>query len=260
MGELNGKIAVISGGSRGIGLGIAESFAREGAQTVLLSSSADNLKNAAAAVAKHGPAPVTVTTDLRTLEGCQAAFQTVSDRFGRCDILINNAGATRSGNFLALDDALWVDGFALKFFGAVRLARAFWPMLAKAQGHVVNIIGGAARTPSVDFMIGGSVNSAVSNFTKSLSQLGKKDGVNVNAIHPGTTVTQRMLDLRRQRAEASGRSEAELEEEDLKKSGIRRFATVEDVAELTLFLCTEKARQIQGVAIAVDGGATPGLY
>ena len=89
----------------------------------------------------------------------------------------------------------WQDGFALKFFGCVRLCRLFWPLLKTAHGHVVNIIGGAARTPDPEFLIGGSVNAAMHNFTKGLSGLGKRDGVNVNAILPGMTETERVEQL-----------------------------------------------------------------
>ena len=115
-----------------------------------------------------------------------------------------------------------MDGYALKLFGCVRMCRLFWPMLKAAQGHVVNIIGGAARTPGADFTIGGSVNAAMGNFSKSLSQLGKRDGVNVNAIHPGATDTERFGELLEQRSKASGKSIDDLRKEATAKDGIRR--------------------------------------
>src|SRR5262245_8310662 len=99
-GEFEGKIVVISGGSRGIGRGMALAFAREGAQTVLASSSEQNLAAAAKAVAAEGPQPLTVAGDLRKLEACEQLFRRVNERFQRCDVLVNNAGATRAGAFL----------------------------------------------------------------------------------------------------------------------------------------------------------------
>jgi len=259
--EFKGKIVVISGGSRGIGRAIALAFAREGAQCVLASSSEPHLAEARNVIVQAGGAePLTVAGDLRQLAGCKQVFDRVSERFKRCDILINNAGATRAGNFLELPDDVWLDGFALKFFGGVRLTRLFWPLLKSAQGHVVNIIGGAGRTVEPEFMIGGSVNAAASNFTKGLSKLGMRDGVNVNAIHPGATATDRTEQLLVQRAAAQGKTVDAVRAEALAKSGLKRMATPEDVAELTLFLCSERARHIQGTATAVDGGATPGLY
>jgi 3-oxoacyl-[acyl-carrier protein] reductase len=259
-GEFQDKVVVITGGSRGIGRAIAVAFAREGANCVLASSSAANLAAAAKTVADAGAEPLTVAGDLRTLAGCEQVFAKVNERHKRCDVLVNCAGATRAGDFLAIPDEAWLDGFALKFFGAVRLSRLFWPMLTAAKGHVVNIIGGAARTVEPEFMLGGSVNSALANFNKGLSRRGIRDGVNVNAIHPGTTATERTDTLLRQRAEASGRTVEEVRAETIAKSGVQRMAQPEDIAALTLFLCSERARHIQGTATAVDGGATPGLY
>jgi 3-oxoacyl-[acyl-carrier protein] reductase len=263
MAEFSGKVVVVTGGSRGIGRAIAAAFARERAQTVLVASSAANLAAAAKEIAggKAGvPEPATVAADLRQLMDCECVFAAVAERFARCDILVNCAGATRAGNFLDLPDAAWLDGYALKFFGCVRITRLFWPLLKQAKGHVVNVVGGAARTPGAEFLIGGSVNAAMANFSKGLSQLGKRDDVNVNVIHPGATDTERTQQLLEQRAAASGRPVEELRREHYAKDGLKRLGHPDDIAALTLFLCGEPARYIQGTAIAVDGGATPGFY
>src|SRR5215471_6252313 len=239
MAEFSGKVVVVTGGSRGIGRAIAAGFARQGAQTVLAASSAANLAAAAQAIAaaqegdtsgdKSGdklgdqsvaPQPLTVAADLRQLEGCERVAATVRERFGRCDILVNSAGATRAGNFLDLPDTAWLDGYALKLFGCVRMTRLLWPLLKEAQGHVINIVGGAARTPGAEFLIGGSVNAAMANFSKGLSQLGKRDGVNVNVIHPGATDTERTQQLLEPRAAASGKSVEELRSETFAKDGL----------------------------------------
>jgi NAD(P)-dependent dehydrogenase (short-subunit alcohol dehydrogenase family) len=259
-GEFANKVVVVTGGSRGIGRTIAEAFAREGAQTVIASSSEANLAAATKTIAAAGAAPLAIAGDLRTLDGCRNAFDKVQERFKRCDILVNSAGATRAGNFHDLPDEAWIDGYALKFFACVRMCRLFWPLLKAAEGHVVNISGGAARSPGADFTIGGSVNAAMGNFSKGLSQLGKKDGVNVNVIHPGATVTERFHELIEMRSKASGKSPEQLRAEATAKDGLRRLGQPEDVAALTLFLCSERARHIQGTAIAVDGGATVGYY
>jgi NAD(P)-dependent dehydrogenase (short-subunit alcohol dehydrogenase family) len=260
-GEFSGKVVVVSGGSRGIGRAIAAAFAREGAQTVLAAMSEANLGKAAEAIAAAGaPHPVVCAADLRTPQGCERVFATVQKRFNRCDVLVNSAGATRAGAFLDLAEETWQDGFALKFFGCVRLCRLFWPMLKAAQGHVVNVIGGAARTPEPEFLIGGSVNAAMSNFTKGLSMIGKRDGINVNAILPGMTETERVEQLFRDRAKAVGETPETFRAKAIAKDGLRRLGKPEDIAALALFLCSERARHVQGTAIAVDGGATPGLY
>ena len=260
-GEFAGKVVVVSGGSRGIGRGIATAFAREGAQTVLAATTQSNLDAAAAAIEKSGASrPLTVTGHLGSLQACQAVHGAVKDKFGRCDVLVNCAGATKAGSFVDQSDEDWMDGYATKFFGAVRLTRLFWPMLKQAEGHVINIAGGAGRTPEATFLIGGSVNAAMLNFTKGLSQQGKRDGVNVNAILPGMTETDRVMDLIRQRSAATGASLEDTRKSMLEKSGVRRVGTVEDVAELAVFLCSSRASHIQGANIAVDGGATPGVY
>src|SRR5262249_51489356 len=147
-GEFSNKVAVVTGGSRGIGREIAADLARAGTQTVIVSSSTENLAAARKTIAAAGPGPLAISADLRTLDGCQHVFDSVKDKFNRCDILVCSAGA---GNFTELPDQAWIDGYALKFFGCVRMCRLFWPMLKAAQGCVVNIGGGAARSPGADF-------------------------------------------------------------------------------------------------------------
>ena len=259
-GEFAGKVVVVSGGSRGIGRAIAAAFAREGAQTVLAASNAANLAEGAKAVAAGGPDPLTIAGDLRTLAACEQVFAQVNARFKRCDVLINNAGATKGGNFFELPDEAWTDGFALKFHATVRLTRLFWPLLKEAHGSIVNIVGGAARTPGPEFLIGGAVNAAMANFAKGLAALGNRDDVNVNVIHPGQTQTDRIEQLFAQFAKAQGKTPEQVRAEALSKSGLRRIGEPEDVAALAVFLCSARARHIHGTAIPVDGGGTPGYY
>jgi NAD(P)-dependent dehydrogenase (short-subunit alcohol dehydrogenase family) len=258
--EFEGKVVVVSGGSRGIGRAIALAFAREGAQTVLAASNAANLEAAAKAVAAAGPAPTTVAGDLRTLAGCEQLFAQVSERFQRCDVLVNNAGATKGGKFFEQPDELWSDGFALKFHAAVRLTRLFWPLLKAAHGNIVNVVGGAARTPGPEFLIGGAVNAAFANFAKGLTALGNRDDININVVHPGVTQTERYEQLTQQFAKAQGKTVDEVRAEALAKSGLRRVGQPEDVAALAVFLASARARHIHGTAIAIDGGGTPGYY
>lgn len=232
-GEFKNKVVVVTGGSRGIGKAIAMAFAREGAQTVLAASNAANLEATAKAIKDAGGlTPPTVAADLRTLPGCEQVFKVVNDKFKRCDILVNNAGATKGGNFFELADNAFIDGFALKYFAAVRLTKLFWPLLKAAHGNIVNIIGGAARTPGPEFLIGGSVNSAFANFSKGLAALGNRDDINVNVIHPGMVETDRVVTLFQQFAKAQNKTPEEVRKEALAKSGTRRIGMPEDVAEL----------------------------
>jgi len=259
--DLDGKVAVVTGGSRGIGKAIARRLAAEGADVVI---SARNDRDLAAAAAEisgaTGRRVESVATDLSTLIGCETLHREAMSRFDHVDILVNCAGATRSGPFLELADEAWQEGFNLKFFGAVRLSRLFWPQLTASHGSVVHIVGGMARTPNPAFSIGGAVNAALANFGKALAGVGLNDDVNVNMIHPGQVQTERLDEIMAAQAARSGRSPEEVLEETLRRQGIRRLGKPEDVAELAVFLCSPRARHIQGTAISVDGGGTKGLF
>ncbi|SLN30725.1 SDR family NAD(P)-dependent oxidoreductase [Oceanibacterium hippocampi] len=257
---LSNKIAVVTGAGKGIGRAIAERLAADGADCFLLARSDAALAEVAGAIEGKGRAAGWAAIDLATLAGCEAAAKAALDRFGRIDILVNCAGATRAGAFPEQPDADWMAGFDLKFHGAVRLTRLFWPALKEARGTVVNIGGGAAYTPGPGFMVGGAVNAALAHFSKALATQGIKDDVNVNIVHPGMTVTDRMQKMIEQRAAASGTTVEEERARTLASSGMRRLGQADDVANVVAFLCDPAARHIQGVQIAVDGGATTGLH
>lgn len=259
--RLAGKAALVTGGSRGIGRAIAMELALAGCDCLLAAKTETNLEEARKAIAAaSGRFVAVVAADLRTQDGCRTVHKAVRSTFGGLDILVNNAGATKGGDFLKQPDAVWQDGFALKFYACVRLSRLCWPMLVDRHGCVVNIVGGFARTPEANFMIGGAVNAAMANFTKALADRGKRDDVNVNAIYPGLTQTERVEEIFRTRAQQLGLSAAEVRARAIRKQGLRRLGQPEDVAKLAVFLCSPDARHIQGTAIAVDGGATEGLY
>jgi 3-oxoacyl-[acyl-carrier protein] reductase len=254
---LDGKVALVTGGSRGIGRACAERLAREGCDVLIVARTAGDLEEAAAAIRDAGRWRVEIcATDLRSTQGCAAAIGALKHAFDRLDVLVNNAGATQSGDFFKLDDTVWEDGFALKFYSYVRLSRALWPLLKEAQGSVVNVIGGASKTPSANFMIGGAVNAAITNFTKALAELGLRDGVAVKAVHPGMTVTGRLESLLRQRAEAEGMDRDEYEQRELARAGLRRYSQPEDIANLVAFLASPVAQQVHGADVFIDGGAT----
>jgi 3-oxoacyl-[acyl-carrier protein] reductase len=259
--DLDGRVAVVTGGSRGIGKAIARRLAEEGADVVLSARNEANLAAAAAEISSAtGRRVASVAADLSTLAGCETLHREAMARFDHVDILINCAGATKSGPFLELADETWQEGFNLKFFGAVRLSRLFWPQLAASRGSVVHIVGGMARTPNPAFAIGGAVNAALANFGKALAGIGLIDDVNVNMIHPGQIRTERLDEIMAAQAAGSGRSPEEVLEETVQRQGIRRLGKPEDVAELAVFLCSPRARHIQGTAISVDGGGTKSLF
>ena len=260
-GELEDKVAVITGGSRGIGRAIAGRLAADGVDCLLAARGKDDLRRGAAEIAQaSGRRAEYFAGDLRNLGGCEALAETARRAFGGVDILVNCAGATQGGLFLETADEVWDDGFALKFFACVRLSRLLWPMLKERRGSVINIVGGFARTPDPDFMIGGAVNAAMANFSKALAGQGLRDDVNVNAVHPGSTRTERLVGIVAAQAELAGTTPEEAERVRIAAEGVCRFAEPEDVANLVAFLCSPAARHIHGAAIAIDGGATKGVY
>jgi 3-oxoacyl-[acyl-carrier protein] reductase len=179
--NLKGKAAIVTGASRGIGRAIALHLAREGAQVLL---TARNRKALEEAAAEAGAQARVCACDLREPESAREIAERARHDFGGIDILVNNAGATKRGDFESLTEEDWQDGFALKFFGAVRLTRAVWPHLRSRSGSLVNIAGAGGRTPGPQFTIGGSVNAALLSFTKAMADVGIRDGVQVNTINP----------------------------------------------------------------------------
>jgi 3-oxoacyl-[acyl-carrier protein] reductase len=259
--KLKDRVAVVSGGSRGIGKAIALGLAAEGADVVIGARTSETLQATSAEISKATDRRVfPVSADLATLDGCETLHAAATEEFDRIDILVNCAGATKSGPFLELPDELWQEGFDLKFFGAVRLSRLFWPQLVASQGTVVHIVGGMARTPNPNFAIGGAVNAALSNFGKALAGMGLSDDVNVNIIHPGQTRTERLDEMMADEAARTGETPEAVLAAAVQRQGIRRLGTPGDVAALAVFLCTPEARHIHGTAISVDGGATKSLF
>ncbi len=258
--DFSGKCALITGASKGIGHAIAERFASDGADVAMVARSAEDLRQSATAIAAlHNVSAYAIPGDLSTETGCRAVAEAAVADLGGLDILVNCAGATRAGTFPQQPDEDWIDGFALKFFGAVRLARALWPELTARRGTVINIGGGAALTPAAGFMVGGAVNAALAHFSKALSKQGLVDDVNVNVVHPGMTVSSRLEDLLRQQADAEGATVDEIRARNVAAAGTRRLGEPEDIAEVVAFLCSPWARHVQGVSLVVDGGATPGI-
>ena len=255
--ELNNKVAIITGASRGIGEGIGHVLASEGVDVFLVARSAGDLETVAATITKTtGRRAIGHVADLMDPKAPAAAVAAALKAYGKIDILVNNAGATKRGNFFELTDEDWASGFGLKFYAAMRMTRSAWPHLKAAKGSIVNIIGIGSRTAAAEFTIGGSVNSALVNFTKATGDIGRKEGVRVNAINPGLIQTSR-LELRV--ANAMAKTNASREEtiramiEDL---GINRFGQPEEIGNLVAFLCSPKADFVAGTVIDQDGGET----
>jgi NAD(P)-dependent dehydrogenase (short-subunit alcohol dehydrogenase family) len=256
MHKLEGKVAIITGSSKGIGRAIAFRLAQEGSRVVICARTPDVVNQVATEIGKSGGTASAIPLDLRTPDASPRLVDFTLKTFGRIDIVINNAGATKRGEFVELSDDDWLDGFALKFFGAVRLTRGAWPHLKARSGSVVNICGGGGRTPGPYFAIGGSVNAALLSFTKSMADVGIRDGVQVNAVNPGTIRTDRMK-LRLAEIVAAQKIDlASAERELVRTSQVTRIGEPEDVANLVAYIVSPEGRFLQGALIDIDGGAT----
>jgi 3-oxoacyl-[acyl-carrier protein] reductase len=251
--ELSNKVAIVTGASRGIGKSIAEELAHEQMRLVLIARSGDLLQELAASI---GTESLVHVADLRQPAAPAEVVAATIQRFGSIDLLVNNAGATKRGDFLKLADADWTDGFALKFFGAMRLSRAAWPHLIASRGSIINIIGVGGRTASADFAIGGSVNSALLNLTKALADRGLADGVRVNAINPGAIATERLQHRIQALAAEQGLDHDTAAKTMLQELGVARFGTPAEIAHAVAFLASPAANYCQGTILDIDGGQT----
>jgi NAD(P)-dependent dehydrogenase (short-subunit alcohol dehydrogenase family) len=250
---LEGKAAIVSGASRGIGRAIALRLMHEGAHVLLAARDEKALLDVASQ--SRGESAV-VPCDLRKPESAEQVVNTALEHFGGIDILINNAGATKRGDFESLSEEDWQDGFALKFFGAVRLTRAAWPHLRARSGSLVNIAGAGGRTPGPQFTIGGSVNAALLSFTKAMADLGIRDNVQVNTINPGPVKTDRLARRLQTLARERNLNEASALEAFIREEKVLRIGEPEDIAALVAFVLSPHGRYIHGSLIDADGGST----
>jgi 3-oxoacyl-[acyl-carrier protein] reductase len=252
--DLRGKIALVTGASRGIGKAIALELAAAGCDLLLTARDKDALSSVAKSIATLGRRGEIYSADLRDKHEPAKLADLVKGRFGRLDILVNNAGASRRGDFFVQTDADWEAGFALKFFAQMRLCRAAWPMLKEACGSVVAVGGIGARAPVADYMIGSSVIGAQVAFMKALADLGKRDGVQVNMVHPGSVDTDRFRGRLEKMMRKTGLDEAGTIEHHRRELNITRFGRPEDVAGLVAFIVSPRGRWLHGTGIDMDGG------
>lgn len=251
--NLTGKVAIVTGASRGIGRAIAQFLSQEGMRVVLAARSEDLLRE----VAQSCPAESAVfPADLREMLAPAHLIQFAMEKFGAIDLLVNNAGATKRGDFLQLTEYDWQDGFSLKFGCAVRCCRAAWPHLAESKGSIVNIVGVGGRTGDAEFAIGGAVNAALLNLTKVLADRGVKDGIRVNAINPGAIATDRLQTRIKRFSDERGVPVDAAATGMAAALGIARFGDPREIAAAVAFLASPSAGFCQGAVLDIDGGQT----
>lgn len=257
--DLTGQQALVTGASRGIGAAIALAFAEAGADVALVARDMAAMTELRLEIERKGRKAAVFAADLREPAAGEAVIRQAVAALGRLDILANSAGATRGGDFLKLSDADWEDGFALKFFGTMRICRAAWPHLVASGGKIVTVVGVGCRTPMKDYPIGGSVNSALLNLMKALADRGRNEGVRVNVINPGYVLTERLTGRLDAGAAKRGTTREAMAAELMASIGIKRFAEPGEIGTLAAYVASPLGAYLEGAAIDIDGGWTRGL-
>lgn len=248
---LSGKTVLVTGASKGIGKGVARGFFSEGCTVHLVSRSPENLEAAAAEIAGDDRSRVHLhAKDMSESQSVDELLETV----GTPDILVNNAGAIPGGDLRSVDETRWREAWDLKVFGYINMTRAFLEAMQKrGSGVIINVTGLAADRTDAGYVAGTAGNAGLNALTRAVGGRSLSQGVRVLAVSPGPVATDRIVTLMRTRAEA------ELGDPDRWQSYLSglpdsRAATVEEVADVVVFMASERAGYVSGTVVTVDGG------
>jgi 3-oxoacyl-[acyl-carrier protein] reductase len=251
---LEGKTALVTGASEGIGSAIARKLAEEGVRVAICARTEPTLKDTAAAIARvTGQQIVPIPADLRSLDGCRAVVAQAAESLGGLDILVNNAGASAFGPFVDLPDEAFVDAINGKLLGYIRCAKAAVPHMRRRGGGVIVNITGTTQQAIPLHTPGSACNAAIRMFSKELSmELGPLN-IRVNSVAPGRIQTARADRLLEATAAAQGTTPEVVLGHLVKTIPAGRVGTTDDIADAVCFLVSERATYINGAALVVDG-------
>jgi NAD(P)-dependent dehydrogenase (short-subunit alcohol dehydrogenase family) len=251
---LTGKVAVVTGGSVGIGLGVARAFAREGARVLIAARDRDRAEDAAVGIAREfGVTARARACDVATAEGCADLVAAAKDEFGGADILVNNAGTGSNETILEAPDGKWQAYWDLHVMAAVRLARGLAPMMAaRGGGAILNNASICAVQPLWYEPIYNVTKSALMMLSKCMATELIPMGIRVNTVNPGLILTPDWVKTAKQLS--GGDWEAYLQSVADEHAPIKRFGTVEELADFFVFLCSDRASYAVGATYFVDGG------
>lgn len=254
---LKDKVAVITGASAGIGLAVAEGFAKEGAHIALVARQKERLEEAAHALtSKFGVRIEPISADVATAEGVDNVVSSVQKAFGGADILINNAGTGSNETIMEAPDDKWQFYWDLHVMAAIRLARGLVPEMRKRRGGaIIHNASICAAQPLWYEPIYNVTKAALMMFSKTLATEVIKDNIRVNCINPGLILTPDWIKTAKELTKDTGGDwEAYLQSVADEHAPIRRFASPEELANFFVFLCSDKASYSVGSAYFVDGG------
>ncbi len=252
---LQGKVAIINGGSKGIGRASAILLAEEGCEIGICARNQDGMDDAAKEIGdKTGKKVLTVQADTNQEADARNFIQKSIDHFGHVDILVNCAGSSPGGTLNELAEADWMESLNLKFMGYVRCTTAVVPhMRQRKSGRIVNVIGNDGVKPIYFELTPGAANAAGINFTLAMAEDLARDNVLINAVNPGPVDTERWWGLVDTMAEGRGITPEEATQLALKTLPLGRFCTAGEVANLVTFLASDRASYVTGASITVDG-------
>ncbi|OUM99562.1 MAG: 3-oxoacyl-ACP reductase [Paenibacillaceae bacterium ZCTH02-B3] len=256
--KLQGKTAVVTAASRGLGKGIALRFAREGARLFIASRSEEAIRRAAEDIREQTGAEVAcLAADISRREDADRLLAAIRQKYGAVDILVNNAGGPPAGLFLELDDEAWRQAFELNLMSVVRMTRGIVPLMKeRGGGRIVNIISYSIKQPIPGLILSNAMRAAVAGLTKTLSMELAPYGILVNGLAPGRILTDRIRELDRITAAKRGITPEEAAVEAESGIPMGRSGTVEEFAGAALFLASGDASYVTGQMLIVDGGLT----
>ncbi|HZD95264.1 MAG TPA: SDR family oxidoreductase [Candidatus Sulfotelmatobacter sp.] len=258
---LKGRGVIVAASSQGIGLAAAEAFAREGAQVAMCARTEKTLQEAADGVRNRTGAEVYAEAlDVTDGPAVQRFVEQVAKRFGRIDVCVTNAGGPPAKNFLSISADEWRKAVDLNLMSTVHLARVVIPYMQRHRwGRIVTITSMSVKQPVQDLVLSNSVRAAVVGLVKSLSNEFGKDGILVNNVAPGFTATERLQELAQVRALAAGSSPQQICDTWAAETPVKRLGDPKEIADVILWLASERASYVTGQTILVDGGIYRGL-
>jgi len=250
------RVAVVTGGSKGIGLAVARRFAGSGAKVAILARGAQDLKAARAQLAKDGPEVHDYVCDVAKAADISAAYDKIVKDFGSIDILVNNAGTSRAMPFETVTDQVWQEDLDLKLFAAIRFSRLVWPgMKARKWGRIINVLNIGAKAPAAASTPTSVSRAAGMALTKAMANEGGPHNILVNAMLVGLIVSNQWV---KRHAQKAPDTDFDAFTRDLAKSvPLGRMGTAEEFANMACFLASDQGSYITGTAINVDGGRSP---